>query len=70
MVKIGDFGMSRDVYLRDYYHISDMDQPLPVRWMALESLIEGCYSTHTDVVRTLWTDSHELKVIVSYFRFL
>ena len=50
IIKIGDFGMSRDVYSRDYYVMDDLDKPLPLKWMALESMTEGRYSSLSDVV--------------------
>jgi len=50
-VKIADFGMSRDVYSQDYYQMGDMNKPLPMKWMAVESLKEGKYTSKSDVVR-------------------
>ena len=40
-VKIGDFGLSRDVYQNDYYRSDDHKCYLPVKWMAPESLQKG-----------------------------
>ena len=51
MVKIADFGMSRDVYEKDYYTMDNMNKPLPMKWMAVESLKEGRYTSKSDVVR-------------------
>ena len=42
--------MSRDVYEKDYYTTSDVNKPLPIRWMAVESMKEGMYTTKSDVV--------------------
>ncbi|PAA68353.1 hypothetical protein BOX15_Mlig024402g2, partial [Macrostomum lignano] len=47
-VKIGDFGMTRDVYYSDYYK-KEGQAPLPVRWMAPESLRDGVFTTASDV---------------------
>ncbi|XP_038167546.1 insulin receptor-related protein [Arvicola amphibius] len=47
-VKIGDFGMTRDVYETDYYRKGGKGL-LPVRWMAPESLKDGIFTTHSDV---------------------
>ncbi|KAH8292293.1 hypothetical protein KR054_008217, partial [Drosophila jambulina] len=47
-VKIGDFGMTRDVYETDYYRKGTKGL-LPVRWMAPESLRDGVYSSASDV---------------------
>ena len=51
-VKIGDFGMTRDVYDTDYYRKGGKGL-LPVRWMAPESLYDGMFTTSSDV----WYDS-------------
>ncbi|BFF89318.1 insulin-like receptor [Drosophila madeirensis] len=47
-VKIGDFGMTRDVYETDYYRKGTKGL-LPVRWMPPESLRDGVYSSSSDV---------------------
>ncbi|XP_067832934.1 insulin-like growth factor 1 receptor [Heptranchias perlo] len=47
-VKIGDFGMTRDIYETDYYRKGGKGL-LPVRWMSPESLKDGIFSPHTDV---------------------
>ncbi|GBP95582.1 Insulin-like receptor [Eumeta japonica] len=47
-VKIGDFGMTRDIYENDYYRKGTKGL-LPVRWMPPESLRDGIYSTASDV---------------------
>ncbi|XP_053679248.1 insulin-like receptor [Anopheles nili] len=47
-VKIGDFGMTRDIYETDYYRKGTKGL-LPVRWMAPESLKDGMFSSSSDV---------------------
>lgn len=47
-VKIGDFGMTRDIYETDYYRKGTKGL-LPVRWMAPESLKDGIFSSSSDV---------------------
>ncbi|KAL4228229.1 hypothetical protein ACF0H5_013662 [Mactra antiquata] len=47
-VKIGDFGMTRDIYETDYYRKGSRGL-LPVRWMAPESLKDGVFTSMTDV---------------------
>lgn len=47
-VKIGDFGMTRDVYETDYYRKGSKGL-LPVRWMAPESLKDGVFTIFSDV---------------------
>lgn len=47
-VKIGDFGMTRDIYETDYYRKGGKGL-LPVRWMAPESLKDGIFTSMSDV---------------------
>ncbi|KAL1436598.1 hypothetical protein MTO96_049501 [Rhipicephalus appendiculatus] len=48
VVRVADFGLSRDVYEKDYYS-GDNKTKLPVKWMAPESLEKGIYNHKTDV---------------------
>ncbi|KAM9676302.1 proto-oncogene tyrosine-protein kinase ROS isoform 3-T3 [Dama dama] len=48
IVKIGDFGLARDIYKNDYYRKRG-EGLLPVRWMAPESLMDGIFTTQSDV---------------------
>ncbi|KAK3101270.1 hypothetical protein FSP39_002266 [Pinctada imbricata] len=48
-VKVADFGLSRDIYERDYYSSDNKKSKLPVKWMAPESLEKGTYSSKSDV---------------------
>ncbi|KAH9503781.1 hypothetical protein Btru_066613 [Bulinus truncatus] len=47
-VKVADFGLCRDIYEKGYYS-SDNKKLLPIRWMAVESIEHGSYSTKSDV---------------------
>jgi len=47
-VKIGDFGMARDIYYHEYYKPSGK-RLMPVRWMAPESLKDGRFTMKSDV---------------------
>ncbi|XP_074649999.1 proto-oncogene tyrosine-protein kinase ROS-like [Tubulanus polymorphus] len=48
LVKIGDFGLARDIYKNDYYR-KEGEGLLPVRWMSPESLMDGVFTTQSDV---------------------
>uniref|UniRef100_A0A671SRF4 receptor protein-tyrosine kinase n=1 Tax=Sinocyclocheilus anshuiensis TaxID=1608454 RepID=A0A671SRF4_9TELE len=48
VVKIGDFGLARDVYKNDYYR-KKVEGLLPVRWMSPESLTDGIFNKYSDV---------------------
>ncbi|XP_022195645.2 vascular endothelial growth factor receptor 1 [Nilaparvata lugens] len=52
IAKISDFGLSKNVYhYADQNYIKKTKQALPVKWMALESIADRCFSTQSDV----WT---------------
>ena len=51
VVKIADFGLSRDIYETDYYTpVKGKNQAMPIRWMAVESMVDGRYTSKSDVV--------------------
>jgi proto-oncogene tyrosine-protein kinase ROS len=48
VIKIGDFGLARDIYKSEYYR-KDGKGLFPVRWMAPEQLVDGISSSQSDV---------------------
>lgn len=60
-VKIADFGLSRDIYTRDYYKMGS-SRLLPLRWMSPESVIYGKFTSESDV----WSFGIVLWEIFSY----
>ena len=49
VAKVADFGLSRDVYLTDYYKL-DHSAPLPVKWLSPEALVDKVFTSQSDVV--------------------
>ena len=52
VIKITDFGLSEDIFLRNYFRegLTGDGAKLPVKWMAPESLSDGHFSEKSDVV--------------------
>ncbi|XP_006626687.2 muscle, skeletal receptor tyrosine-protein kinase [Lepisosteus oculatus] len=48
IVKIADFGLSRNIYSADYYKANENDA-IPIRWMPPESIFYNRYTTESDV---------------------
>ena len=49
VVRVGDFGLSRDVYTHLYYK-ADKHSKIPVKWSAPETLNDGLCTEKSDVV--------------------
>ena len=48
-IKVADFGLSRDIYARNYYQ-GGRGEKVPARWMPVESLVDGLWSEKSDIV--------------------
>lgn len=60
-VKVGDFGLTRKTYTSEYYRMKH-SAPLPIRWMAIESLMDGLFTSSSD----LWSFGIVLWEIASF----
>ena len=49
-VKVGDFGLAEDMYATGYVREESKSVKLPYKWMPPESLEDGLFSEHSDVV--------------------
>ena len=61
VIKVGDFGLSEDVYVTGYFRL-DKGSPgvkLPLKWLALESIQDGVFNEKTDVVRFAQLSPHK-----------
>lgn len=47
-MKVADFGMARDVIEKGDY-VSTAEGYLPIKWMALESILQKVYTEESDV---------------------
>jgi serine/threonine protein kinase len=47
-VKISDLGLARNIYTNEIYEIKNK-RPLPLRWMAPESIFDGFFTSKSDV---------------------
>ena len=53
VVKIADFGLSRHLESHEDFYLVTSKNFLPVKWLALESLMDQIFDKITDVVRQL-----------------
>ena len=55
-IKVSDFGLSLDIYEKNYFRQEKGNSTkLPIKWMALESIMDGIFSEKTDIVRNTFT---------------
>ena len=67
--QIADFGLARDIYVKDYYRIHDQkNKELPVRWMSIESIEMGmCLFSFSFFFFFLWRGSFICLLVWSFF---
>ena len=49
MIKVGDFGLSRDIYTGNYYRMTKTNK-CPVKWMPPEMIRDGISTEKSDIV--------------------
>lgn len=64
-VKITDNALSRDLFPMDYHCLGD-NENRPVRWMALESLVNNEFSSASDVVSS-GTTGYQQALCFNFF---
>ena len=70
MIKITDFGLSEDVFERNYFRQDSSNGEvvkLPIKWMAPESLSDGHFSEKSDVVCFLKVPMYFFSLSLSLF---
>ena len=50
VIKVSDFGLTKGIVEEDYYKTDNKKEPLPMRWMSIESILHGVFTTQSDVV--------------------
>jgi len=53
-IKVADFGLTKDIYTSEYYR-ADKHSALPIKWMALESILDQYFDEKSDVVCSICT---------------
>ena len=49
ILKLSDFGLSRDMKDSNLYYMQGVEDRLPVRWMAVESITDREFTVMSDV---------------------
>ena len=50
IIKVSDFGLAEDIYSQNYFRQVQGGTKLPLKWMAIESIMQGKFSEKSDVV--------------------
>lgn len=53
IVKISDFGLSRNVN-QELVYVANTNRKLPLKWMSVEAMFNDEFTTYSDVLVFLW----------------
>ena len=68
LVKIGDFGLAREIYVCDYYQQGG-NRLLPIRWMSPEAIFDGLFTTQSDIWCVTYKCLNCILFQIVYIRF-
>ena len=57
LVKVSDFGLAKHLDNTSLYKLEDEKKELPLRWMSLEAIEDGIFSTKSDIVSFIKSNS-------------
>ncbi len=69
VLKVSDFGLSRDVQDKEYYKEENTSVELPVRWMSPESLTNWTFTIKSDVVSVMSYDGQNCALKNAFHSF-
>lgn len=49
-IKVSDFGLSKDISEKNFFKVNNENKAVPVRWMSIEALEHGVFTTQSDMV--------------------
>ena len=70
IIKVGDFGLAQHTYDKTYFRQDKRAcVKLPVKWLSVESMVDGIFSEKTDVVREIFNLCFVL-VLMNHFVYI
>jgi len=66
-VQITDNALARDLFPQDYHCLGD-NENRPIKWLAIESLLNKTFTTASDVVCNIYELKNTRKMILNIFQ--